>query len=138
MLANVYVGDFYNDGHGQYETVTLDINKTPSEWQEAFREIEERSGFNFRRFVCGDYQEHFIPKSTVERLEAMGVSFHHLGEYEEGEISKEDVVIMTDKFREALEDHRSNTVTHGSETSTSTLTWIVESSLEALETTTKV
>lgn len=84
MLANVYVGDYYNDGHGLYETITLEINKTPEEWQEALQEMEKRNGFNFREFVCGDYQEHFIKKSTVERLQAMGVSFEGLDDYESG------------------------------------------------------
>ena len=76
-LFNIVIGDYSDDGHGKYETVTLKLTAddlSDGALQEAFQKTNEEVGTDLYD-LCADYEDGSISKELYEHLKELGFTF---------------------------------------------------------------
>ena len=67
------LGDVYGDGHGGYEIIHLVANYPAKEIDKAYKKFVLKTGLDFTKDVCSDYEENHISDKNVEILKEAGV-----------------------------------------------------------------
>jgi hypothetical protein len=61
------IGDSWADGHGQYETIYIECNKTHKELKEAYSQARAKTGINIED-ECSEYQQNEISQHIAAEL----------------------------------------------------------------------
>lgn len=70
----MYIGDWSNDGHGNFSTYVIASNKPVEDVREAHYKIRTTTGIDVED-ICSDYLDDEIDDVTVEHLENLGFTF---------------------------------------------------------------
>lgn len=67
------LGDVYGDGHGGYEIMHLVANYPAEEIDKAYKKFVLKTGLDFTRDVCSEYEERYISEENLAILKEAGV-----------------------------------------------------------------
>lgn len=77
-------GDFYDDGHGKYETFNMECNRTPQELADLEIKAEQATGYRFQTNarrgddvrpttkIVNEYEDSTIPEEAINDLISQG------------------------------------------------------------------
>lgn len=69
------IGDWSCDGHCQCEWYVIESNTPLEDVREAYFESVKKTGFDFIKEVCSEYESHTIDEPTYEALKELNIDF---------------------------------------------------------------
>lgn len=72
MNIDFIIGDYYHDGHGNYEKFTIDSSLDHIALQKAYNEGYKIAGFDITEY-CHEYDDSLIPLKHIKKLLELGL-----------------------------------------------------------------
>jgi hypothetical protein len=81
MKFKMAIGDPSGDGHKEHASFVIDTDaESIDEVNAAYKTAKQISGVDLIEEVCREYEEHYIIKEYIDKLEAVGIKVSDLGE----------------------------------------------------------